>query len=81
MVQFVDTSHHDTGNDGGKLQSHLDSRQSNHLTDTNGQYQGINSLKDCQVLMTQNTVKQSHLKSASLLYVISWSICIWDVNL
>ena len=45
-VQFVDTSHHDTGNDSGNLQSHLDSRQPDHLTDINGQYQDMHSLKE-----------------------------------
>ena len=37
-VQFVDT--------GEKLESHLDSRQPDHLIDVNGQHQDIFSLKD-----------------------------------
>ena len=45
-VQFVDTSHHNTANNSGNLQSHLDSRQPDHLTDINGQYQDMHSLKE-----------------------------------
>ena len=45
-VQFVDTSHHDTGSDSTRnLQSQLDSRRPDHLTDINEQYQDIHSRK------------------------------------
>lgn len=45
-VQFVDASHHDTDTDGGKLESSLDSRQPDLLTDINGKYQDTHSLKE-----------------------------------
>lgn len=41
-VQFMDTLHHDVDNDRKKL----DSRQPDHLTDINGQYQDTGFLKD-----------------------------------
>ena len=43
-IQFVNTSHHtDTER---KLESHLDSRQPDHLIDINGQHQNVHSFKD-----------------------------------
>ena len=45
-VQFADTLHHKIDSDGGKVESHSDSKQPDHLIDINGQYQDAHSHKD-----------------------------------
>ena len=65
-IQFVDTYHY-TDNDGGKLELRLDSRQPDHLTDINGQYQNVHCLEDT----TKSIVEPSEKKPPKKLVIKS----------